>query len=86
MGLGPGASWRFPRSHLADALLATELNGRPLTKDHGYPCRLVIPGWPQQRRRLARAPFGIQRRRRRGLRCDISKKTSNHVTKDGKSR
>lgn len=41
----------FARSlHIADALredllLAYELNGQPLTRDHGAPLRLVVPGW-----------------------------------------
>jgi sulfane dehydrogenase subunit SoxC len=29
----------------ADALLAYELNGVPLPPQHGYPLRLVVPGW-----------------------------------------
>ena len=43
----PGASWIFTREHLerAGAFLATELNGRPLSRDHGAPVRLVVPGW-----------------------------------------
>jgi DMSO/TMAO reductase YedYZ molybdopterin-dependent catalytic subunit len=43
----PGASWVFSREQLdaAGAFLATELNGQPLTKDHGAPVRLVMPGW-----------------------------------------
>jgi len=43
----PGASWAFSREQLvkAGAFLATELNGRPLPKDHGAPIRLVVPGW-----------------------------------------
>ena len=28
-----------------DALLAYELNGAPLPSQHGYPLRLVVPGW-----------------------------------------
>jgi DMSO/TMAO reductase YedYZ molybdopterin-dependent catalytic subunit len=30
---------------LDDALLAYEMNGRPLLPDHGFPVRLVVPGW-----------------------------------------
>jgi DMSO/TMAO reductase YedYZ molybdopterin-dependent catalytic subunit len=35
-------------SHAADpdTLLATHLDGRPLSLDHGYPCRLVAPNRP----------------------------------------
>ncbi|UPK74816.1 molybdopterin-dependent oxidoreductase [Nocardioidaceae bacterium SCSIO 66511] len=36
----------FPISKaLDDALLAYEANGRPLPPDHGFPVRLVLPGW-----------------------------------------
>ena len=43
----PGASWIFTPEQLkaAEAFLATDLNGAPLTKDHGSPVRLVVPGW-----------------------------------------
>ena len=43
----PGASWVFTKEELknAGAFLATEMNGRPLTKDHGAPIRLIVPGW-----------------------------------------
>jgi DMSO/TMAO reductase YedYZ molybdopterin-dependent catalytic subunit len=43
----PGASWIFTRGELkaAGAFLATEMNGSPLTKDHGAPVRLIVPGW-----------------------------------------
>jgi DMSO/TMAO reductase YedYZ molybdopterin-dependent catalytic subunit len=43
----PGASWIFSWDDLnrARAFLATEMNGKPLTKDHGAPIRLIVPGW-----------------------------------------
>lgn len=43
----PGASWVFTAEELknAGAFLATEMNGTPLTRDHGAPVRLVVPGW-----------------------------------------
>ena len=28
-----------------DILLATQMNGEPLTPAHGYPLRLIVPGW-----------------------------------------
>jgi len=42
-----GASWVFSWDELksARAFLATEMNRRPLTKDHGAPIRLIVPGW-----------------------------------------
>ena len=36
----------FPVSKaLDDAILAWGVNGKPLLPDHGYPLRLVLPGW-----------------------------------------
>jgi DMSO/TMAO reductase YedYZ molybdopterin-dependent catalytic subunit len=41
----PGASWIFTRDDLARALLAVRMNGAPLPRDHGFPVRLIVPGW-----------------------------------------
>jgi DMSO/TMAO reductase YedYZ molybdopterin-dependent catalytic subunit len=42
-----GASWIFSWSDLVSskAFLATKMNGKLLTLDHGAPVRLVVPGW-----------------------------------------
>jgi DMSO/TMAO reductase YedYZ molybdopterin-dependent catalytic subunit len=43
----PGASWIFTVDDLnsSKAFFATEMNRSSLTKDHGAPVRLVVPGW-----------------------------------------
>jgi DMSO/TMAO reductase YedYZ molybdopterin-dependent catalytic subunit len=41
----PGASWIFSRDDLQRALLALRMNGAPLPRDHGFPVRLIVPGW-----------------------------------------
>lgn len=35
----------MPVDALGDAILAWEMNGEPLTPEHGAPVRLVVPGW-----------------------------------------
>ena len=35
----------MPVADLGEALLAYEMNGAPLPPQHGYPLRLVVPGW-----------------------------------------
>jgi DMSO/TMAO reductase YedYZ molybdopterin-dependent catalytic subunit len=43
----PGASWIFKLDELraSGAFLATRMNGQPLSRDHGAPVRLIVPGW-----------------------------------------
>jgi len=43
----PGASWIFSRNELerAGAFVATAMNDSELPRDHGFPARLVVPGW-----------------------------------------
>lgn len=41
----PGASWVFRPEELADAFLATHIDEADLTRDHGWPVRLMVPGW-----------------------------------------
>jgi DMSO/TMAO reductase YedYZ molybdopterin-dependent catalytic subunit len=41
----PGASWIFSRDQLERAILAVRMNGAPLPRDHGFPVRLIVPGW-----------------------------------------
>lgn len=33
------------RKALRDVLIAYEMNGEPLPADHGFPARLIVPGW-----------------------------------------
>jgi DMSO/TMAO reductase YedYZ molybdopterin-dependent catalytic subunit len=50
-GIENGETQRFQRSltladaRRADVLLAYELNGGPLPPQHGFPLRLLVPGW-----------------------------------------
>ena len=46
-GSVPGASWIFGLDALraSGAFLATGMNGAPLRPEHGFPLRLVVPGW-----------------------------------------
>lgn len=45
--ISAGADWIFTPDQLcaAGAFLATEMNGQTLIPDHGFPIRLVVPGW-----------------------------------------
>jgi DMSO/TMAO reductase YedYZ molybdopterin-dependent catalytic subunit len=46
-GSVPGASWIFSLDQVREtgAFLATEMSGAPLSREHGHPVRLVVPGW-----------------------------------------
>ncbi|HTD66181.1 MAG TPA: molybdopterin-dependent oxidoreductase, partial [Candidatus Limnocylindria bacterium] len=35
----------IPMAMREDILLCYEMNGEPLTKEHGFPLRLIVPGW-----------------------------------------
>jgi hypothetical protein len=43
----PGASWIFSFEELIkqNAFFATSMNGEKLTQDHGFPVRLIVPGY-----------------------------------------
>ncbi len=38
-----GFTANIPMEYMEDALLATHYNGEPLTPEHGYPLRLIVP-------------------------------------------
>ena len=42
---GFGGSIPIEKAMSAEVLLAVDLNGRPLTAEHGFPVRVVVPGW-----------------------------------------
>ncbi len=42
---GFGGSIDLAKALAAEVLLATELNGKPLPPEHGFPLRAVVPGW-----------------------------------------
>lgn len=42
-----GVNWHRGRLG-GDAILATHVNGAPLSANHGYPVRLIVPGYPGQ--------------------------------------
>jgi len=42
---GFGGSIPVWKAMLGDVLLAWEMNGEPLPPEHGYPLRVVVPGW-----------------------------------------
>lgn len=45
---GYGFTWHRRRLNNSRALLATHVNGAPLSTNHGYPVRLIVPGYPGQ--------------------------------------
>jgi len=40
-----GRSITLEHAMKPEPLLAYELNGEPLTKEQGFPLRLIMPGW-----------------------------------------
>jgi hypothetical protein len=45
---GYGFTWHRDRLDVDDALLATHVNGAPLSENHGFPVRLIVAGYPGQ--------------------------------------
>ncbi len=45
---GYGFTWHRNRLDNSRALLATHVNGAPLSTNHGFPVRLIVPGYPGQ--------------------------------------
>ncbi|MFN0147282.1 MAG: molybdopterin-dependent oxidoreductase [Dehalococcoidia bacterium] len=45
---GYGFTWHRRRLSHPQALLATHVNGAPLSTNHGLPVRLIVPGYPGQ--------------------------------------
>jgi DMSO/TMAO reductase YedYZ molybdopterin-dependent catalytic subunit len=45
---GYGFTWHRDRLNDDAALLATHVNGAPLSTNHGFPVRLIVPGYPGQ--------------------------------------
>ncbi|MFN8584898.1 MAG: molybdopterin-dependent oxidoreductase [Dehalococcoidia bacterium] len=43
-----GVTWHRGRLDGDEALLATHANGAPLSENHGFPVRLIVPGYPGQ--------------------------------------
>ncbi len=45
---GYSLGWHRKRVTGDDAMLATHVNGAPLSNNHGFPVRLIVPGYPGQ--------------------------------------
>ncbi len=43
-----GFTWHIDPLMGDDALLATHVNGAPVSTNHGFPVRLIVPGYPGQ--------------------------------------
>ena len=59
----PAQPARSIDAHRAEVLLAYEMNGAPLPPQHGFPLRLLVPGWygMTQREVAARASRAVDR-------------------------
>ena len=45
---GYSLGWHRHRLDGDNAILATHVNGAPLSNNHGFPVRLIVPGYPGQ--------------------------------------
>jgi len=65
---------------LDDVLVAFKANGEALRKEHGYPVRLVVPGWDVKIYRYARGWYQPQMDMGNGceIRCHLAQPTSSY--------